>query len=151
MKITNEDICRQLKKIDGQDWVFGFGWYWGLHPCFYVKDKFIPEMHWEFKTSIPLNLSYTSPLKFVKASNNKKIKQIFENFDWKEAYQNRTITLEYDPCRKTPCRVFEHKSDTDGFKLFFTSKRLEKAVENAVKEQMIKPNKEKPDEGRGGK
>lgn len=136
MKITNKDICRKLKELDGQDWQFGFRKYWSLCPLFYVKGDTFIDLFREFKTHIPFNLFYTSRLERPLPGDDKIIQQLFENFDWREAYQNSTFTLEYDPYHERACRVFERKSDIDGFKLFFTSTRLEKAVENAVKEQM---------------
>ena len=145
MKITNKDICKQLKEMDGQDWQFGFGWFLISHPCFYVKGKSINDVCHEYKTQIPLKIKYNSPI------DDESIEDHFENIDWKEVYQNST--LEYVPIEQSKCRIYKRESETNGYSLIFNSKRLEKAVgmafEKAMKENSSK--KEKADDGRGGK
>ena len=146
MKITNKDICKELKKIDGQNWQFGFGFFLIPKPCFYVKDKSVNDVCHEYSTQIPLTIKYNSPI------DEEKIEDLFENLDWSEIYKNSTVEyIPNDGYRK----VFKHNSEKNGFSLVLDSFRLEEAVErafeNTVKEQMIKPKKEKADDGRGGK
>ena len=146
MKITNNDICRKLKEMDGQDWEFGFGLFLIPRPCFYVKDKTVNDHCHEYSTQIPLNIRYNSPI------DEEKIEEHFENLDWSKVYRNSTIEFIHN---YGYCKVFKHNADTNSYTLTLDSFRLEMAVErafaNAVKEQTIKPKEEKADEGRGGK
>lgn len=145
MKITNKDICKQLKEMDGQDWQFGFGFFLIPHPCFYVKGKSVNDVCHEYRTQIPLTIRYNSPI------DEEKIEELFENLDWSEVYKNSIIEyIPSDGYRK----VFKHNADKNGFNLVLDSFRLEGAVnrafESAVKQQ-TSANKQKTDEGRGGK
>ena len=136
IKITNQDLAKELGKQDGEFWSFGYGWEVQLQPCFYVVNKLVRDMSKEYPTQIPLKPIYK------RLTAERYIAREFGNINWAEVYRNLIPAKIIRDGKLVDCQTYTHKNKDISFTINLPERVLQ-ALEKLMTKTSQKSEKSK--------